>query len=262
MNIRVISGVILLFLATSGYAQDTTVQDAKASTHSIGVTIGVNQVKEANLLPRVHTGFVTTLSYGCTRSQQNYTDFQFLLGYSRIIARSEDITKSANVMIGTSYSYAFKVLEDQSLTYFLGPEVKLSYSAGAYPNWDDSHLYWANYLSAGINNVLIYAFQNETQLVSHVSIPLLSLFSRPDLVRLNKFDDLSFSGLIKSLHSNMTLGFWNMAFYLHIDLEYHFPVFRTKQEAFFYSLEYVRLRGSDGNPYTQLIHQVGIKVLL
>jgi hypothetical protein len=262
MNIRLISSVIVLLGANLGYAQDSTDHESMASTHSIGVTIGINQIKEANLLPRVHSGLVTTLSYGYIHSQQNYREFQFLLGYGRIIARSEDITKSANLLIGTSYSYAFRLAEHQSLTYFLGPQVKLSYSAGAYPNWDDSHLYWANALSAGINNVLIYTFQDGTHLVSHVSIPLLSLFSRPDLVRLTKFDDVSSGGVVRSLHSNMHLGFWNTAFHFHIDLEYHFPVFRTKQEAFFYSLEYVRLRASDGNPYTQLLHQFGMKVLL
>lgn len=262
MNTRILCSVIVLLLETSGYAQDAAGQDSIASAHVIGVTIGVNQIKEANLLSRVHSGFVTTLSYDYVHSAQNYQDFQFLLGYSRIIARSEDITKSANFLITTSYCYALAVAGEQSLKYFLGPQVKLSYSAGAYPNWDDSHLYWANYVSAGISNVLIYGFQNETQLVSHISVPLLSLFSRPDLLRLNKFDDLSFGGMIKSLHSNMNLGFWNTAFHLHFDLAYQFPVFRTKQEAFFYSLEYVRLRQSDGNPYTQLIHQLGIRVLL
>jgi hypothetical protein len=259
---RIISSVMMLLVGTSGYAQDTAEQNSMASAHAIGVTIGVNQIKEANLLSRAHSGFVTTLSYDYVHSDQNYRDFQFLLGYSRIIARSEDITKSANFLITVSSCYAFGLAEQQSLKYFLGPQVKLSYSAGAYPNWDDSHLYWANYISAGINNVLIYSFQNETRLVSHISMPLLSLFSRPDLLRLKKFDDLSFGGIINSLHSNLNLGFWNRAYHLHFDLEYQFPVFRTKQEAFFYSLEYVRLRQNDGNPYTQLIHQIGIKVLL
>jgi hypothetical protein len=262
MNIRIISTVILLLMANFAYGQNTTELDSMASTHSIGVTIGINQIKEANLLSRVHSGFVTTLSYGCIHSQQNYSDFQFLLGYSRIIARSEDITKSVNILIGTSYSYAFKAVDRQSLTYFIGPQVKLSYSAGAYPNWDDSHLYWANYMSVGINNVLIYRLHDETRLVSHISIPLLSIFSRPDLVRLKKFDDLSFSGIVKNLHSNMKLGFWNTAFHLHVDIEYQFPIFRTKQEAFFYSIDYVRLRRYDDNPYTQLMHQIGIKVFL
>jgi hypothetical protein len=262
MNIRIISTIIVFVLVNFGYAQDKDEPDTMMSAHSIGATIGINQIKEVNLLSRVHSGFITTLSYGYIHSQQNYRDFQFLLGYSRIIAQSEDITKSANLLISTSYSYAFKLFERQPLTYFLGPQVKFSYSFGAYPNWDDSHSYWANYMSAGINNVLVYRFQDETRIVSHVSIPLLSLFSRPDIVRLKKFDDLSFGGIVKSLHSNMKLGFWNTAFHLHTDVEYQFPVFHTKQEAFFYSLDYVRLCRDDGNPYTQLMHQIGIKVFL
>lgn len=254
--------VVLLLWMNLAYSQEPTDQGLSASTHKIAITIGVNQIKEANLLSWAHSGFITTLSYGCTHSQENYRDFRFLLGYSRIIARAEDVTKSANILIGTSYSYAFKMTERRSLTYFLGPLVNLSYSVGAYPNWDDSHLYWANDMSVGINNVLIYTLRNETQLVSHVSMPLLSLFSRPDLMRLNKFDDMSFGGIVKNLHSNMNLGFWDSAFRFHADIELRFPIFRSEQEAFFYSLDIVRLHGNVGNPYTQLIHQIGMKVML
>jgi hypothetical protein len=262
MNTRVICIIAMLFAASPCFSQDAVDPGPSPTIHSIGLTIGINQLKEANLLSRAHSGFITTLSYGRIRSDGVYRDLQFMIGYSRIIAQSEDVTKSANILLGASWAYAPKLIEGNSWRWFLGPQVRLAYSVGAYPNWDDSHLYWANSLSAGINNVLIYPFADETQLVSHVSIPLVSLFSRPDPLRLTKFDDLSFSGIVKSLHSNMDVGFWNTAFQVHFDAEYQFPIFRTKKEAFFYSLDYVGLRNSEGNPFIQLLHQFGMKVFL
>jgi len=67
---------------------------------------------------------------------------------------------------------------------------------------------------------------------------------------------------MKVLHSNVNTGSWNTVFDVHFNLEYQFPVFQTKTEALFYSLDYTRMSNDNALPYAQLIHQIGVRVLL
>jgi hypothetical protein len=255
--------IILLSVVPSFcYGQGSTLALPHNTFHAIGVTIGINQIKEENLLPRVHSGFITTLSYDYIRVQEEYQDFQFAICYSRIIADAEDITKSANLMINASYSHAFRVAENLRFAYFLGPQARVAYSVSLYPNWDDSHLYWANSGSLGITNIVAYTFDPTTRLLCTLSFPVLSLSSRPDPLRLYKYDEASSAGVAKSLHHNLKPGLFSRVLAVHFDVEYQFPIFQTKAEAVSYSLDYTRIAHGDVLPFTQLIHQLGLRILL
>ena len=258
--LRIISLVLLGVNTSRG--QDTTGTAMPSSFHVLGITIGFNQVKEENLHPRVHTGFITSLSYGHRRIGERYQDFRFALGFSRILATPEDVTKSANALITSTYSYCFQVIDEPSIAYYIGPEAKLAYSVFFYPNWDDSHLYWGNSLSLGISNAVLYSFQNDTRLFSTLSISLLSLYSRPEILRLYKIDDTSFGGIVSNIHKDMTFGFVTTAFSLHWDIEYQFPVFQTKTEALFYSIDYAHIAEGNALPFSQLFHQLGLRIFL
>ena len=258
--LRIISLVLLGVDVSRG--QDTTGMAMPVSFHVLGITIGVNQVKEENLLPRVHTGFITSLSYGYRRIGERYQDFRFALGFSRILATPEDVTKSANATITSTYSYCFQAIDGPSITYYVGPEAKIAYSIFLYPNWDDSHLYWGNSFSLGISNVVFYSFPNDTRLFSTFSISLLSLYSRPETLRLYKIDDISFGGVVSNVHKDLTLGFVTTAFSLHWDIEYQFPVFQTKTEALFYSIDYTHIAEGNALPFSQLFHQLGLRLFL
>ena len=165
-------------------------------------------------------------------------------------------------MLTSSYSYCFKLIDEQPISYFIGPQVKISYSAFYYPNWDDSHLYWGNLFSLGVSNFASYRLGDKTRLVSTFSFALLSLYSRPDPLRLYKIDDLSFAGIVSSLNQNFEFGFFTAATSLHFDIEYQFPVFETKTESFFYSFDYTYLSKGNALPFTQLFHQLGLRILL
>jgi hypothetical protein len=254
--------ILFLLFTEAIHAQDSAATDPYPSFHAIGVTIGVNQIKEENLLPRVHSGFITTLSYQYLRMSETYQDLRFALGYSRVIATPEDITKSVNALVTLSYSYAFKLAEAPSFVWFLGPLAKAAYSVSLYPNWDDSHLYWGDVFSLGITNALLYTFGGDSRLFSTISLPILSLYSRPETLRLYKFDETSFEGIVRNLHQDPTGGFVNKAFALHFDLEYQFPVFRTKTQGVFFSMDYGHVTADNALPLTQLIYQVGLRILL
>lgn len=254
--------VLVLLCVSASRGQDTTDLATPFSFHVLGITIGVNQAKEENLVPRVHTGFITRLSYEYRRIGEQSHDFRCALGLSRILADPEDITKTANAMITSSYSYSFKVIDESSLMYFIGPQADLVYSVFFYPNWDDSHLYWGNSLSLGISNSALFSFQNDTRLFARFFFSLLSVSSRPDLLRLYKFEEVSFDGIVKNVHSDLTLGVPPKVMALHFDIEYQFPLFQTKTEAVFYSFDYARINSDPALPFTQMIHQLGLRILL
>jgi len=252
--------IMILLVSESIQAQDST--STAPSFHAIGVTIGVNQLKEENLLPRAHSGFITTLSYQYLRMGDTYQDLRLGLGYSRVIATPEDITKSVNALISFSYSYAFKIAKPSHLVWFLGPQAKVSYSASLFPNWDDSHLYWADVFSLGVMNALSYTFESGSRLLSTISLPILSLYSRPETLRLYKFDEDSFGGVVTNLHRDLTAAFVNRTLAVHFDIEYQFPVLWAKTEGVFYSMDYTHITANNALAFTQLVHQLGLRILL
>ncbi len=237
-------------------------QDSSLSSHVIGIGNGFNQIKEENLLPLVHTGSVASVSYEFRNMKGSYQGFQSAIGYSRLKTRSESLSDTVNMGINASYSYCFGLMGRDAVRYYLGPQAKVAYSVAYYPNWDDSHLYWADYYSAGLSNILSFDLRNDKRLFFNLSVPLLSFYSRPDSIRLYKIDEVSPGGILDNLNSDIKPGFWNSAFLLHFSVEYQFPVFRSKRESIAYSLDFTRMKRKDGNPFTQLMHKIGLKILL
>jgi hypothetical protein len=68
--------------------------------------------------------------------------------------------------------------------------------------------------------------------------------------------------MVSDLNSNINAAHLTNVFFLKVQTEYRFPVFKTKREAFTYSFEFLRVKANDGNPLTQLSHQIGIKLFL
>jgi hypothetical protein len=258
--------VLLLgaLLALSGIAnsQDKIYNNPRQSFNIIGVKGGLNQIKEEILIGRVYSGFITDYSYEFRKIKTDYRDFQFSLGLSRPKARPEEFSKSANINLNVASSFCFRILESNSFRFYCGPQGKISYSAALFPNWDESHLYWADSYSIGIKGISSKAFKNNSQLFATISIPLLSVYSRPDLVRKYKYDNTTLSGVLHNLNSNLKPGFWNRAFFLEYEMEYQIPIFSKKYEAFTYSFKFVRIQNKLSKPYTQIIHQFGLKILL
>lgn len=254
--------LVIIFITNSMRGQDTPVEDSSKVFHVFGITTGLNQLKDENLIPLVHTGYIVTLSYNHRTEKRNYQDFNFSLGISRVIARYEDVTKSLNALLNSSYSYYYKLRDKDHLSLFLAPKVHLFYSFGFFPNWDDSHAYWADYFSLGPELLSIYKVTNNQNLYLTISLPLFYLYSRPEYLRLYKIDDVTAGGFIKSMNSNIHAGTWNSVFTFNFNMEYHFPILKDKSEAVSYSLGYLWMKAETGEPFTQLIHQLGLKVLL
>ena len=252
--------LVLIFGFAKAEAQDSLLLEKRH--HFISAWFGVNQIKDENLHPKVSTGTITELSYGFERRKNNFTQFQFILGYSRLKTKFEELSASANFKLNLNYSYNLNLYQNNKLKYYLGPKAVLAYSACYFPLWDESHLYWADYFSIGVNNILSVRLKNKNEWLASLSIPIFSLYSRPDYLRLYKIDAVDFGGIAKNLNSDITPGFWGNAFELNFETAYCFPVFKNNMQAFTYSLEFLRIKKNDGKPFTQLSHQIGIKFWL
>jgi len=259
-NILLITILILTTSMIKGQDSDSSSNHNKI--YSVSIQSGLNQIKEMNLLPLVQKGFLTELSFETEKIKSSLRQFQFSLTYSRVKTGLEEMSKSGNIKFGLNYSYNFLVFQKNNLRYYLGPQTSLCYSFMLFPNWDDSHGYWADYISFGPNNIISVSLRHESEWFSSLNFSLFSLFSRPEEIRPFKMDDSSFGGIIKALNSNIEPGLMDKVFQINFKTEYRFPVFVTKREAITFNMNIVRISDSDGQPVLQIINMFGIKIML
>ena len=255
---------ILIFILTGNLikGQDTDLSSNHAKTYSVNFQMGLNQIKELNLLPLVHKGRLTELSFETEKIKSSLRHFQFSFLYSRIKTGEEEMAKSGNMQLGLDYSYNFLIFQKNNLRYYLGPQASLCYSYMLYPNWDDSHGYWADYLSFGPNNILSLSVKNEREWFTSLDFSLISFFSRPEENRPYKMDDSSLGGILKAMNSNIESGSVNKALQINFKTEYRFPIFVKKREAITYNMKIIRLSQKNEQPVFQVNWQVGIKIML
>lgn len=255
--------IVILILTTSMIkGQDSVSSSNHNKVYSVNIQPGLNQIKEMNLLPLVHKGFLTELSFETEKIKGSLRQFEFSFTYSRFKTSLEEMSKSGNIMLGLNYSFNFLIFQKNNLRYYLGPRASLCYSFMLFPNWDDSHGYWADYMSFGPNNIFSVSLRHESEWFTSLNFSLLSLFSRPEEIRPFKMDDSSFGGILKALNSNVEPGLMNRLFQINIKTEYRFPVFVNKREAITFNMNIVRISGSNGQPIFQIINMLGLKIML
>jgi hypothetical protein len=242
--------------------QDNTLSSMPSKSNSFNLQFGINQIREMNLIPLVHRGSLGELTFETERQKVNLNQFQVSVIYSRVKTNLEELAKSGNIKLKLNYSYNFRIFQNDKIRYYLGPQASLCYSFMLFPNWDDSHGYWADYLSFGPNNILSVSLNHEREWFTSLNISIFSLFSRPDEVRNYKMDESSFGGIIKALNSNIEPGFINRAFEINLKTEYRFPVFVSKREAVTFNMDLSQISRKDEQPIIQIITRIGIKIML
>jgi hypothetical protein len=254
--------LILTLIGNLIKGQDSDLLSGQGKTYSVNFKLGLNQVKEMNLLPLVHTGRLTGLSFETEKVKSSLRQFQFSFLYSRIKTEAEELPKSGNIKLGLDYSFNFLIFQKDNQRFYLGPQVSLCYSYMLYPNWDDSHGYWADYLSFGPNTVFSYPLKHKREWFTILNFSVINIFSRPEEIRLYKMDDSSVRGILKALNSNIEAGSINKALQVNFKTEYRFPVFVNKREAITYDMNIIRLSQKNGQPVFQYNWQFGIKIML
>lgn len=221
---------------------------------------GVNQLKEANLHPKVHTGLLYGLTFGHIRQTNHISNYRIGLRYSRLKTKFEQLSVSANVQLFGNYNFLFEIIKKNRLTYFVGPEIQLTYNLSLYPNWDESHLYWGSSLDLGIKNKLNLQITDKQKLAIDLGVSIFSVFSRPKVDRQYKIDDISLGGIIAGMHKNLESGTINKAISVILRGEYQFHTSEKITQAICYSYNYRRIKGNDGNPFQNSINKLGLKI--
>ncbi len=230
------------------------------SSSSFQLDAGSIQIKEENLMPKVHRGLQYGLMYEHSKQKKNLTAFNVALGFSRLKTAYEDLSPSANIQLRGTFRYLFEVIQTTKCTYYLGPETGLAYDFSYFPNWDDSHMYWVSNLSLGIRNTFTFQVNTRQSLVADAGISLFSFVSRPESDRQYKIDDISIGGILENLHSNAQAGTMNQSVFLYIRAEYQFHTGENITQAICYSYDFNRVKSKDGFPFQENIHKIGLKI--
>jgi hypothetical protein len=222
--------------------------------------VGINQLKEENLHPKVHSGMIYDLRYSNIRTNLYQKQLQFGVHFSKLKTKYESLAASMNLQLYGSYSYLFHGIKKNKFTFMLGSELKFHYSISHYPSWDESHLYWSNYFGLGVHSKIKYQRNKEQELTLDFSTPIISVISRPELDRMYKIDDISLGGIISSMHSNLEGTFWNHSFVLKSQFEYKFTTSKQIAQAICYSFNYHRMQANKGLPFQNIQHLIGLKL--
>lgn len=226
---------------------------------SIALNLGIRQVKDLNLHPKVHRGLSYGLGYSHYKQAEHIRLWEVDANFSGLKTSYEGAATSLYIQFLTAYSYNFSLVQDGPFSFYAGPQLAVQYSLGYYPNWDDSHLYWSSYLGLGLNSLLSYHTGGGTFLLK-ASLPLISAISRPEINRQHKIDDVSLSGTLQNMNSQWEAVSWNKSFAPTAGLEYLYPLSRKLSQSFGYSFQYLYLNASTGSPLYQLDHRLFLKI--
>ena len=241
------------------YAQDIDKIEQNKRRH-ISFTTGLNQLKENDLVPLTHTGYLLGLEFGRDKEIGNMRSYNFGFDYSRTKTGYESLPAAVNIRLYYHDAYLFRINDGDDLKWYVGPGAKINYHVSYYPMWDDSHFYWANDLSFGGNTILSYQTKNGNVWTGSAALPVFSILSRQASVRDYKIDDLSFGGIMKSFHNNLTAGSLGTVFYLNMDIEYRYRISGKTEQGIGYKFHSGRYRGKEGKPLGTLNHLITLNL--
>jgi hypothetical protein len=255
---KLILALILSLPAYLSYAQENAVLPLKQN--SVSVTIGHNQFKDENIHPKVFRGLVIGSSFVHSRIRKNISEYSTGLKISLLNTSYEDFPASANILILGNYRYLFSLVRTEKLEYYLGPVADLQWGTSLYFNWDESHMYYANYLNGGVGNRIRYKTADKT-FIFNLDIPIISCISRPVNNRQYKIDDMTFVGIVKNLSSNPEIVLPDKNFYINAGLEMNYLNKRKRIRSVGYNFRYHFMQASNGNPYHNIENAISYKFI-
>lgn len=251
--------LILITLSRYSHGQGSDSHIKVNQVKSIEFRTGFVQQKEGNLHNKVFDGINYTFLYSTTLQKKNLSLLNIAIGNSHLKTEIEESFSSALVNIGLDYYYLFKVYQKNKWEIHSGLGTNLNYNVGYYWIWDESHLYWANFLSLNFSQRFSYITKKNNHIVLDFSVPLLLFLSRPEAERNFKIDDFSFSGIMNSFHYQPEARFLTNSNFVMMSVEYQYQRKRSIQPFFSYSFNYFNLNTSYSNSAKSIQHLVGLK---
>jgi hypothetical protein len=184
-------------------------------------------------------------------------------GFTKPKAAFEPAAYSIGLLLETRYHYQRQIITGQQGTFYAGGWVGAHYNLAFYPNWDESHMYWANFAGLGFSTHWQKQLTGTSKHVfADVSLPLLGGISRPPLHRDYKIEDTAPSAIIKTNHKDMQLA--GPAQYFNPNLKLGLQLNTTSRLAcaLYYQANYIHATTTYSNPYKQIRHGIGIRATI
>jgi hypothetical protein len=248
--------IVIMFLSAGSSIAQVLYETNRSK--SLEVDFGTNQVKDKNLHNKVHSGILTSIMYNRYKSNGTLSNFSAGISFSALKTAYENEAESLNAGITLGYRKLFYLLKNENLLIASGPSTRLNYNFNYFPNWDESHLYWANQLNLGLSNMALIRLNKSKNLLFDFTISVVSLASRPEIEREYKYDNLTFRGVVDSFHSNISLLTLNKALDLNFRTEYQFSG-KKISPAILYELYLLKLQTSVSNNFINNHHKIGLK---
>lgn len=257
-NMIIIYILLFNFIYSLCYAQQNS--DERIKQNIVSINSGYNQFKDENLHPKVFRGLSIGASYSNVNIRKNISEYSIGLNISLLNTVYEEFPSALSIMINGNYKYLFPVVTSGKWVYYIGPFAGLQYGTNAYFNWDESHFYFANYISGGIGNRINYSMGNGN-LDFNLDFPLISGISRPKPNRQYKIDDMTFAGIMKNLADNPQCALPDKNFYLKTELEFLYSSKRLKTRSIGYNLQYHYMQARNGELYQNISHAISYKYI-
>jgi hypothetical protein len=248
---------LLIFNLGKAHAQELSLESNK--WRFFDFQTGYIQLKENNLHSRVFNGFQYVFSYTVILEKENQQKFQVSLGNSNLKAGPEVGLNSLSALLQINYNYFFNIQSNNRWDYYAGIGSKLNYNISFFENWDESHLYWANFLDLNFSQQLSLKTINGNSFTGTLTLPVFHFLSRPKVNREYKMDDFSLGGILKSFHNQPQFQFFSKSFYLEGAVEYKY----NKKAGFYpylsYNFGFYALETNYSNSKQSIHHRIGLK---
>ncbi len=236
----------------------------KSQFFTIGYGIGIIQLKELNIMPKVQHGIQNSLLISYEKIGRWKKSLNLFVGFANLETKIEkgndDRHESVNGMIDFNYHHSYRLLERSNLSSYLGSYIAYNYSLSSYPNWDDSHGYWGSSITWGVSEDFYIQISEKLTVETSFSLSLMGLVSRPDTYRLNKLDDGSFWKIISMTNSDYHFSIWDNSSKIHFSSGVLFPLSGNRRLGIFYNTSYSQIKGINSRPLKELLHTINIRI--
>ncbi len=183
------------------------------------------------------------------------------LGYASPKTSYESGATATWLNLALEHSYSRAVAGVGGVEIQLGSLLTANYRLGYYPVWDDSHMYWSNFIGAGLTTRLIKTVGDRKLYFVQFTLPLAGAISRPQSHRDYKIEDTAIGNIVKLNHQNLQLATLNRHLNPVVEAGCQLKFSEKFSTAYFYQLSYVYMKASYSGAYQELQHRLGIKFL-
>ncbi len=252
--------LLLFLLLIPGFVAG---QDSKEKAIVLSVMPFHFQNTEQIISPYRNTGPGVAIKAGVqdTHSENKQQELYLQLGYAKPASRFEPASYSLWLQLHVGYEYLQQVKNTGPWKMYAGVLAEADYRLAHYPNWDDSHAYWATFIGGGLSLRAEKQFTNNKLFYSILQWPLAGFISRPPSYRAYKIDDPSPGNLVKLVHQQLT--FASLHRYLNPTVEAGLTFSSTAHfsTSFFYQFHYLHTSTAESKSYKELSQGVGIRCI-